>query len=198
MDKCNLNFIEVPFGKDTRIGKRKDEAEFLFGLTNQYVYLVIGRIVNDEKNDPIILETINYYSMLRKEEDNFSKDWYSFNILDNNYYPKYYIESHVVHGMRNYTILKLDSNSALNFFLSTATDDDLIHVFSSDYNIDEIKKLLIGISKEENFITESFFCMYQNIFKTKRFLVFDMEDSMDGSGGFLLISDQNISLNLLF
>ena len=174
---------EIRFYKKYELGKADKIANFLLKKSNGKIYLCIDRLFYESKKDDEIVNTIDYYIELFNSGDMINI--YDGNFLENGkYYPKYRIVQKFTNQYYNYTLLEIDCEKSLNFFISAGFLDSIIHIFSGNFllsNMDNIIKTFMKIP-EFGYIDSNFFEQLEEHFQDNTFMLYDMLDSMDCEG----------------
>ena len=168
--------------KKYELGQSKKIANMLLKKSNGKIYLCIDRLFYENRKDEEIVNTINYYIIEPAYKDS------SF-LEGGKYYPKYRILQKFTNQYYNYTLLEINCEKSLNFFISAGFFDSIMHIFSGNFslsNINNIIKALMNIPITD-YINDDFFDRFEEYFQDYTFMLFDMLDSMD-SEGFLCLT----------
>ena len=191
-----INKIRLDFSKNRNVGGLKKEAEYIYRLSSDYVYLLCSDGCEKPYDDELIRHKIDYYfdmtTYIPQRNDEFQsyfdKDFIpNFDrVFSSNFYQKYRIPE-------DYTILKIYDVKTLNFFLSVDNDEE-IHIFSSDYDISFLEIYLDEYYeniKEYHHIKTYEYVLekYKEYISSKKFIFYDTYAD-DENHNYLLISSE--------
>jgi hypothetical protein len=192
--QIQLRYIRTPFSPDSSVGGQSKNSDFIFELTNDYIYVIC---YGDDPIDPYgqeeLSHKLNYY--LKEFEpirDDYNPEYFGVDYEPN--LEKVYVSNEYTYYGGNYAVFKVYDAKTLNFLLTT-NNETIMHIFSSDYDLTFLKSYLLeyyeffgGIEKQGKNGEYVYLCKkYKEYLMSKRF-VFYSTYSDDEDDNFLFIS----------
>lgn len=179
MRKNKLIFTRLPFTHDNSVGGQIKNTDFVFNLSNNYIYvLYYGEDAKDPYGNEDLNHKITYY--LNPEEYEPIRDDYDSNYFGINYKPNFkrvYVSTEYTYLGGNYSILKVYDSKTLNFLLTT-NNDETMHLFSSDYDVSFLSTYLNeyyeNISQYHSIKESEYLCQkYGDYIQSKKFIFYN-------------------------